>query len=176
MEIFHLAAVKLNIMENLQDKVPDWLKQPLTTAQQDLVNKAKRNYKESFATKVLHQAEVAYNRNPYDFEAALTLGKFSVAAAVGTTVQQKLVEQILQAISIDDKEQCNCSDIPIEPGVFASRHFIWRYVYSTKHSKLMPIMKCSQCGHLNATHEVSDSYKKHQLAQGSKKSDLEIYS
>lgn len=77
-------------------------------------------------------------------------------------------QAIIDAIEKDDSEECGCEDEErhdLGPhAVRLPRHYIHDYIYSYRHGRETPVIRCSQCGHLNARpapqsiHHVLDAH------------------
>lgn len=82
-------------------------------------------------------------------EALAEIGNYEWAAQVTAEPErQEIYQAIWDAIISDDGDKCECVSADFN-GVRKSHLFAEGDVWSHKHGKLMPIIRCNQCGHRN---------------------------
>ncbi len=83
-------------------------------------------------------------------------GKVDEALAVATDPAQRAkLEKIHAAIHSDDREKCNCVDVIVKgTGIIIPRHNSIGKIKSPKHGKVVDIVVCSHCSHMNIGADV----------------------
>jgi hypothetical protein len=84
-------------------------------------------------------------------EALAELGHFDAAAkATRDKDKRKYYREISQAVNKPDGERCKCPRAKFGD-VKKNNLFAEAEVWSQKHGKLMPVVRCNTCGHRNVT-------------------------
>jgi len=82
-------------------------------------------------------------------EALASVGKFGEAlSAVCCSEKQAFYEAVIKAIDIDDAERCECNAEKVGDRYINPR-YVEAEVWSVKHGKQMPVIRCNKCGHRN---------------------------
>jgi hypothetical protein len=87
-------------------------------------------------------------------ENLITLGEFAEAKDVSPDEDLKeLAESLHKAITKNDTEKCSCEDLEIN-GKMVDRYHVLMRIKSPTHGKIIPVMRCSQCGTINASPNI----------------------
>lgn len=90
------------------------------------------------------------------------LGKFNEALVWCDTLQEEAeVRLLMEAVEKDDNEFCSCQSKHPE----YVTHYEWKRIYSRKHGKVMPVVKCVACGAINATAHATLEMQEQQKAR-----------
>jgi len=102
-------------------------------------------------------------------ESLIIMGRFDEAekAAQDETALARIAE-LREAIDRDDKEVCECPphQLPTpgkEPDVEIHHRHTRERIYSPKHHRLTPVVRCVKCNHVNVTHHPVAKIEEHRL-------------
>jgi len=85
----------------------------------------------------------------YLAESYASIGEYAKASqATANDANKERWEAIWNAVFLDDAEKCNCPDAQHDGGR-TNNQGVEENVFSLKHLKVMPVIKCSICGHRN---------------------------
>jgi hypothetical protein len=113
------------------------------TARNSLAVAHKHKNKERLAIEKGHLAEALAMQGRYDEAAKLHPDKTRTA----------YFRSIVKAIHLDDAKKCQCKDTEAEIDgvtIALTPRFAARRIYSLQHKKVVSLITCSKCGHMNA--------------------------